>query len=66
MESTTVVVTGDTLTEKVQLPLGDVRTHQLYIDLVQVIRLKEEGGDNTPARGSLDVSLDATKHEVVV
>ena len=63
-ETTTVVGLGAALAEVVGLDLGVVGADPLPIDLVEVIGLEDEGGDNTLAEGGPHGNVDLAEEDV--
>lgn len=63
-ETTAVVGLGATLAEVVGLNLGVVAADPLPIDLVEVIGLKDEAGDNTLAEGGPHGNVDLAEEDV--
>lgn len=64
MVHATVVCGGVALAEVVSLDLGDVAAEPLPIDLVEIVGLEDEGGDDALAVRGLQDNLDTTEEDV--
>lgn len=66
VETAAVVGAVVTLAEVVGLDLGVVAANPLPVDLVEVVGLEDDGGDDTLAGGGLDLAVKLTEEDVVV
>lgn len=64
-ETATVVGRGVALAEVVGLDLGGIAAEPLPVDLVEVVGLQDEAGDDAGAGGDLDHGLDGTEEQVL-
>jgi hypothetical protein len=66
VESTTVEDGVVALVEVVGLDLGVITANPLEVDLVKVVRLEDQAGDDTATGGSLELDIDTAEEDVLV
>jgi hypothetical protein len=64
--ATTVVGRGVALAEVVGLDLGVVAADPLPVDLIEVVGLEDDAGDDTRTGGGLDLTVELAEEDVVV
>jgi hypothetical protein len=53
------------LPEYIGLHIATISSYPFPVDFIEVVRQKDEGADNTSARGGLNSGRDLAKHDVL-